>query len=349
MILFINKMSFNYKSINDKFEPPNLKLFCELTKNSYGSFDLDNTFAAFKTINDFLFLVYSTKTCSLICYDLINFTIIIEIKHSHKIHITNIRHFLDAKNKRDFIISISDRDNNLKLWNAYNWDCIIDIVHANNSGFLCSACILNESDNIYIITSNCNMTGETEKIKIYDFDGKIVKQIDDSNELIYFIDTLYDNQYNKIYLLTGNMNYIKSYDYYQNNLYHKYFDNESGIHISIQINKINNLLTLVESCSYGYIRIWNFHSAELLNKIKVYNDWIFGICLWDKNYAFVACKYKLIKLVNIEKGIIEKNLEGHNSGIFTIKKIEHPKLGKCLISQGYEEDQIKLWTIINNS
>ena len=47
------------------------------------------------------------------------------------------------------------------------------------------------------------------------------------------------------------------------------------------------------------------------------------------------------------KILVEKNLEGHNSGIFTIKKIEHPKLGKCLISQGYEDDQIKLWTNIS--
>ena len=60
------------------------------------------------------------------------------------------------------------------------------------------------------------------------------------------------------------MNYIKSYDYSKNDLYHKYFDDESGIHISIKINEVNNLLTLVESCSYGFLRIWNFHSAELL-------------------------------------------------------------------------------------
>ena len=340
-------MSINSKLINESIEPPNLKLFGEITKNSYSSFDLDNTFSTFKTINDFLFLVYSTKSCSLICHDLINFTKIIEIKHSHKIHITNIRHFLDTNNKRDLIISLSDRDNNLKLWDVNNWECIINISHINNAGSLCSACILNENNNIYIITSNCNIIGASEKIKIFDLEGNIMKQIDNSNENIYFIDTLYNNKNNRIYLITGNMNYIKSYDYYKNKLYNKYFDNESGCHISIQTNEINNIFMLVESCSYGFIRIWNFHSAELLNKIKIDNDWIFGICLWDKNYVFVACKYKLIKLVNIEKGIIEKNLEGHNSGIFTIKKIEHPKLGKCLISQGYEDDQIKLWTNIS--
>ena len=103
---------------------------------------------------------------------------------------------------------------------------------------------------------------------------------------------------------------------------------------------------MVESCSFGFVRIWNFHSVELINKIKVYDDWIFGICFWDKDYAFVSCKYKIIKLVNLTKGLTEKNLEGHNSGIFTIKKVNHPIFGKCLLSQGYENDQIRIW--INN-
>ena len=333
----------NKNLINNERYPPNLKLYSEITKNSYGCFDLDNTFTAFKSISEYLFLVYSTKSKSLICYDLLRFQIIIEIKHAHNIYITNVRHFLDEKTKRDLIISISDRDNNLKLWNVNNWECIIEISNVNNNGFLCSACLLNEKDNIYIISSNCNMFGETEKIKVFDLEKNIIKEINDSDEKIYFIDSYYDKQNDKLYLLTGNMNYIKSYDYNQNNLFNRYFENESGVHISIITNFQNNLLTLIESCSHGFIRIWNFQSAELLNKIKVDNDWIFGVCLWDENYALVACKLKKIKLINLSKGIIEKVLDGHNSGIFTIKKIIHPYLGECILSQGYENDQIKLW------
>ena len=333
----------NKNLINNERCPPNLKLYSEITKNSYGCFDLDNTFTAFKSVSEYLFLVYSTKSKSLICYDLIKFQLIIEIKHAHNIYITNVRHFLDEKTKRDLIISISDRNNNLKLWNVNNWECIIEISNVNNNGFLCSACLLNEKDNIYIISSNCNMNGETEKIKVFDLEKNIIKEINDSDEKIYFIDSYYDKQNDKLYLLTGNMNYIKSYDYNQNNLFNRYFENESGVHISIITNFQNNLLTLIESCSHGFIRIWNFQSAELLNKIKVDNDWIFGVCLWDENYALVACKLKKIKLINLSKGIIENVLDGHNSGIFTIKKIIHPYLGECILSQGYENDQIKLW------
>ena len=82
-------------NIEKNEEKPNLKLFCEVTKNSYGCFDLDNTFEVFNSVNDILMLVYSTKSKSIICYDLGNFCIISEIKNCHNAFITNIRHFFD--------------------------------------------------------------------------------------------------------------------------------------------------------------------------------------------------------------------------------------------------------------
>ena len=52
--------------------PNNMKLLCEVTKSSYGCFDLDNTFSVFKAVNNLLYLIYSTKIKSIICYDLTN-------------------------------------------------------------------------------------------------------------------------------------------------------------------------------------------------------------------------------------------------------------------------------------
>ena len=41
-------------------------------------------------------------------------------------------------------------------------------------------------------------------------------------------------------------------------------------------------------------------------------------------------------------------MKGHFNSVLTIKKIKYPKYGDCILSQGYNEDQIKLW-IINKS
>ena len=115
------------------------------------------------------------------------------------------------------------------------------------------------------------------------------------------------------------------------------------MHCSIAINSNDDTIKLVESCDDGNLRIWNFHTGILLNKIKVNNEYLFGVCIWDDDYIFVGCKDKLIKLIDLNKGMVVKNLKGHNNDVVTVKKVKHPKYGECLISQGSSNDNIKLW------
>ena len=331
---------------NNNNNPINLIFYKELTNSSYGCFDLDNTFTVFKSISNILYLVYSTKAKSLIFYDLEQFKIICEIRNHHKIYITNIRHYQDKKNKLDLIISISDRDNNLRLWNIKNWECILNIPHINNRGYICSACIISDNAQNFILSTNYDMFGElnnSEPIKVFNFKGDKLKEINDSNTQTFFIDTFYDKNNSTNYIITGNLHYIKSYNYNKMEVYHKYFDIDTGCHISILVYNDEEIIKLIESCSDGKIRIWNFHSAELLNRIKVFDDWLFGICLWNRNFLFVGCKDIKIRLIDLKEGFIIKNLDGPKSGVFTIKKIYHSKFGECLLSQGYEGDQIKIY------
>ena len=323
--------------------PKNIKLMLDINNDSYACTNLDNIFTTFKSINNILYLIYSNKKKSIICYDLNNQYIITKIKNCHNKYISNLRHYLDEKNKRDLVMSISFKDNNIKIWNANNWECILNIPHVNNNGFLDSSCFLNDINQLYIVTSNCNWGGFSEPIKIIDFNGNITKEIENSNDKTYFIDTFYDKINSKIYIITGNENYVKSYDYKENKLYHKYYDNDNRGHFSVSININENLIELVESCFDGNIRIWNFHYGLLLNKIKVNNYALFGICLWDSNNLLVGCEDKTIKLIEIKKGLIIQNLNSHKNWVITIKKINHPQYGQCIISKGYDNDQIKIW------
>ena len=242
-------MDYNISTFsNDNNNPMNIKLLFEVTKSSYGCFDLDNTFAVFKTVNNLLYLVYSTKIKSIICYDLDKFQKISEIHNHHKIHITNIRHFQDKKNKLDLILSISDRDNNVRLWNVNNWECLLNIHHINNNGYICSAYFINENNQNYILSTNYNMMEDfdsSEPIKIFDFKGNKIKEINDSDKKTFFIDTYYDNKKSTNYIITGNLFYVKSYDYEKNEVYHKYFDSDTGCHISIIIYKEEEIIKLI--------------------------------------------------------------------------------------------------------
>ena len=79
--------------------------------------------------------------------------------------------------------------------------------------------------------------------------------------------------------------------------------------------------------------------------MKLCNKQLREICLWNNEYLFVGCDDKTIKLIELNKGKIIKELVGHNDKVLSIKSIIHPKYGKCLISQGSMNDSIKLWII----
>ena len=323
--------------------PKNIELLSNITSGSYSDFDIDKIFTVFKSINDILYLIYSNQYKSIICYDLRKQNIVNILKKCHNEYITNLSHYLDKNNKMDLIMSISSADNRIRLWNVNNWDCLLDISKINESSFLFSACFLYEKKQNYIITSHCNWLGNSEPIKIFDFNGNKIKEIRDSNEKTYFIDTYYDDISSKYYIITGNMNYIKSYDYNTNELYHKYYDNyDNKCHLSIIIKNNEKIIKLIESCQDGNIRIWNFHSGLLLSKIKINNRILYGICLWG-NFLFVGCEDKTIKLIDLKMGITIKSLIGHNNRVLSIKKINHPKYGECIISQGWKHDQIRIW------
>ena len=317
-----------------------------LTADSFVEEIIQNTFYVFKSINDIFYLVYSNKNLSIVFHNLIDDKIIGEIKNAHSNDISSFRHKYDKINHRDLLLSISFYDNNIKLWNINNLECLINIRNINRYGFLYSACFLQENDQIYIITSNFVFGGTyVESIKLYDLAGVNIKEINDSNYDTYTIDVYYDKKLLKNYIITSNYNYSKSYDYNKDESYHKYYDCDSSEHRCIILNDHDkDLIKLIESSSDGNIRIWDFHKGILLKKIKIINEELYGICLWNNDFIIVGCKDKIVRLVNIKEGKIIKLLASNNFvSEKTIIKINHPYYGECLISQGFLYDNIKLW------
>ena len=339
----INKNKNNNIQKNNKLFKENIIKF-DLTNDAFNSYASDNTFSAFKSINEIFYLVYGNKSKSIIFYNLIDLKKINEIKNAHNYYITNIRYYLDITNKRDLIISISANDNNLKLWNVNSFECLTNIKNINKDGYLNSACLLNNNNQIYIITSNFYYYS-FEPIKIFDLNGNKIKELNNSNDKTYFIESYYDIKLSKNFIITGNIGYVKTYDYNENIIYNKYTeDNNKRLHYNIIINNIDKITKLIESCADGNIRIWDFHSSELLNKIKVSNCGLNSIFLINNDYLFVGCDEKKVKQINLKDGVV-KNLIGLDQNITTIKLISHPKYDKCLIAQGRENYQIKMWVI----
>jgi len=338
----VNFPNTEFNNVKNNSDPKNIKCSNDIINDSHSRCSLDNTFSVFKSIDNGFYLIYANKEKSIISYDLIKNKKIKEIKNAHENYITNFRYYFDNINHRDLILSISDKDNNLKLWNHNNWECLLNIKNINNGGDLDSACFLNNNNQLYILTSNERK--DADPIKVYDFNGNKIKEIKDSNYNTFFIDTYYDNKSFNNYIITGNAGYVKSHNYNNNTIYHKYCDNDRGAHVSIVMKNNNKQIQLIESSYDGNIRIWNFDSGILLNKIKISEDKLYGICQWDNDYLFIGCSDKTIKLIDIKNRIIIKSLTGHNDFVFTIKKIKLPTYGECLISQGpFNNNFIKIW------
>ena len=328
------------------YHPNKFKLVSNVSNDSFSNIAVDNTFEIFNSLNDKLYLINLNINNTIICYDLNLEKTIKEINNYHDSKITNFRHFLDKINKRDLIMSISAYDNNIKITNVENWECILNLLNVNKEGAVYSACFLSDIDDNYIITSNRNKDGICEPIKVFNFNGKKVEEINNSNENIYFIDVFYDNMSSKKYAITGNIGYVKSFDLEKNDVYHIYNDNDKNFiynHLSAIVTYIKKETVLIESCFDGIIRLWDFHKRTLIKKIEVSDKFLNGICLWDENNLFVGCDDRTIKMIQLDNGMIIDSLSGHSCEVLTIKKIIHPQFGEFLISQNGAQSQIKMW------
>ena len=334
-----------------------------LTYDAFTYYNYANSFLIFNSVvNDRLYLVYTTQDKSIKVYDVLDEVQIFEILDSAEDNkqITNFRHFYDEFNKRDLIISIVGIKNNIKVWDALDWECIANIKDIYREGNIYSAILLNnfKDNNIFIITSNCTLFKNSQPLKIYDLKGNFIKEIPDSNGKTFFLDLFHDIRHSKIYIISVNKEFVKSFDFLSNECYKKYDDksqekkiNFDGYFYSSVVNYFddNNMIQLIVSGDDGFIRIWDFHEGNLIKKIETDKNCIFSLCLWNENYLFASSEDAKIKLIDLKAGVIIKELKGHNKMVCSLKKIIHKKLGECLVSQGFRKDQILIWFNKNES
>ena len=306
-----------------------------ITDANLGVCEEDN-FCVFKSINDNLLLIYKSYenfgVPSIIIYNIIDKKIMMKIKNPHKYSVGRFKYIFDELYQRDLLISYYDL--NIKLWNLNTMETLF-----NFEGYreIQTACFLNENKIIYV-----SIKLENSSINIFDLEGNCIKKINGSNDdPVYYSDSFYDIELKKNFIITGNKGYTKSYDYTKGELYHIYMDNEKENEFylgrpKVVINKKRKYIELIESCWDGYIRIWNFHSAILLKKIKVCTDKrLSSIYLWNNKYLFVGSEDRMIRLIDLKNGKIVQELKNEDEGAFTLRKIFIPNYGNCLLSQGY--------------
>ena len=340
----INKVNNAFKEKNSIYKKkvcknPEIVNFI-ISNDSYIFFGYNNSFIIFIT-NEVLNLVYSNKNNSLISYHIIDNKQIFEIKNAHQSFITNFSHFHESKKERDFIISVS-ADNNLKVWNYTNIECILSINKVYEVGYILSTCFLNYRGSTYFITSNNKCCGSL----IFNLKGKKINKINDSYDNTVVVNSFCDKKTLKNYIITGNYGYVKSFDFENNKLYFKYFEyfnnDNNYYYYSVIIYDKGKETHLIASNANGVIDIWDFHKMTLLKVIKIIDNCeLYSICLRDEDNLFIGCGNGKIILSNITSS---KNLiiASHKRSVVSLKTISHPKFGECLVSFSYDEE-IRIW------
>jgi len=359
----IKKIQNNNSPINLKINK-SLELFSDKKILYYDC--PDNKFIIFQSVNKLLILIYANFDNEIIAYNYIKDEKLCEVKNAHKRYITNFEHSI--YNNKDLIISISTDDNNIKLWNIDNWSCILNLENIYTNGKIYSACFLNYNNELFIIASNIHKESvrgfwkcelkylNPEPIKIYDLNGNQKKEIksNTNKDNTFFIDTYYDKNSSKAFIITGNFGYIKSYDYKDDKVYHKYSGDNNVYYSSVVVFKDKGIIKLAAYGSDFKIGIWDFQTAKLLSNIEIIKQdsnslnkvpnyiSLFDICLWNEKYLIAGGITKLY-IIDLYKLQLIKFLLIYKQNVKTIKKIIHPQYGECLLTKGRGDGPITLW------
>ena len=319
-----------------------LKFEKDIVQNGPNYSGASQMFAVFKSLKGEVILAYPTKDKSLELFDLEKQTLIKSIKNAHSSDIYCCRHFVDIKSNTDLLIT-SSYDRSLKIWNLENNDTpILTIENAHSNGFSFSPCILSNeklSEN-YIISG-----ADDEYIKIFDFKGKFLEKQIKVGDYVNYLDTYYDVNKSKIFIINGTSRGLKVHDFDDCSVYQSYIEKEPSPHAYIILykNENKNRMELIDADMKGFIKIWDFHTAKLLKTIKM-ETIVNGICLWDNRYLATSGRDTNIKLVDLRSKKIIKKLNGHEKETLSVKKINLSKYGDCLVSLD-RSGMIKLWTL----
>jgi len=311
---------------------------CPYRFNLSSKINTDNSnFCVFKSIENIYYLVYVNK------YDIISYNLN-DMKIQNKITINYneyldcyhhiMGHFFDKINKRDLILIRTYLG--MLIFNFNSLECLFS--HKN---YKIVGCLFFDKNKIFIYTQeyssiNCKDT-------FTDLNEKKVKKF--PSITAYFSNSYYDDNKDESFIILGTEKNIKSYIYCSNNIkvYHEFSDGTEIRHNYVMIKKEKEITKLFDGSNDGYIRIWNFHTGELLNKILICKNYrVLGFDFLDDKYIICGNSKDIIEIFDIETKKFINRVGVCFQDPYYIKTINIPNDAQYLFaySQSYQEIEI---------
>ena len=329
-----------------------------MNTNEFHFYESKTCFCEFKSINNIIWFVYIlNRESALVAYDIIKKKIInknVVNKNGGSFKITDVRHHLDKKLKRDLILHNNMYNNEIYIWDFNNWQKLTQSYGVNKSGALYSLCFYEFNNIIYILTTNISWYGQNDNIKVLNLQSNNIKEIPNSNERAIYIDTYYDSKFDKNLIVTCNdKGHINFYDFQNNALFKRFDDNDPKYQFLINdfvVDEREPIKKLIGSCYKAHIKIWDFYNGNLIKRIMFNSDGIYdlyGLWLLNYNYLLVGTNETndngningsiILFDLNTEKAI--KKIRAHIGKVNYIKFI-NTNNGNILVSGGLYSDII---------
>ena len=309
--------------------PSSLSFFKNIDKDIY-YYD----YIIFKSIYDFLTLVYADENNSLIFYDLVSFKKINQINNS-VYQITDLRYHLDNKNKRDLIM-ITGYENIIQIWDYNKLECLTKIEIKDENGCHILSCFIYFNNSLNIIATL--KYSDNNPFLIYDIEGNKLEEIKNSYKYINKLNSYYNNKLSSTYVIVK-MNNINSFYLNEKKEYFVYENQFKFNFIKDVIIDDNEETIKLIGHSNKNIQIWNFNTGENIINLEFQEDLydIYCINTWNPPFYFISTYNReengstKIKFVDIRNGKVIQNLDYKNDNLKYIIKINHPSIGDALL------------------
>ena len=307
--------------------PSNFSFFKDIAEKIYS-----NDIIIFKSIYDILTLLYIEEE-NLIFYDLETFKKINQINNT-VCSITNLRYYLDSKNKRDLIM-VTGYENEIQIWDYNKLECLTKIEINDENGCHISSCFIYFKNNLNIIVTK--KYSDDSPFLIYDIEGNKIEEIKTSYKYINKLNYYYYNKLSATYAIVNN-NKINSYYLDEKKEYFKYENQfKSNFIEDVIVDDCEETIKLIGQ-SEKNIQIWNFNTGEKIINLEFLEDLenIYSINAWNPPFYFISTfkneeDGSNLKIVDIRNGKIIKNLDYKKDKLACIRKISNHSIGDALI------------------
>lgn len=336
-----------FKLNKNKFTsaPQKLKFKKDITDKLQKSYTIDGVFCAFTTFDGRSYVAWGCPTFTLEVFDLLQDRLAKSLTGFNQ-HIYITRHFFDQSQKKDFLLATS-YSKSCKVWDCQDFSNVLTLQNCHSGSYLYSGLLVFDAlrpESPLVLTVAPN-----ENIKVWDFAGALVNQINATADYTYYLNVWYDErnstEKNNIYIINANSKDVKIYDYRTGKVYKTFYNTEqqSAWHMSALVEYIGQKPYLFESDGQGNLRVWDIETQSVFKKVMLEGINLRGICFWNELYVLVAGTDKTVKVINYMLEKLEGVIDANNNILCTIDKIHHPLHGECLFTGGID-GKIKMFT-----